>query len=1401
MEEIREGEKKDKMDSSSFGDLRKKPLETRDKAPSQRHHSEESKGGCELKGATEAGAASDLLSDFHSMTLMLRCEESALRHGSTALMKGRFNEAKKRAAPDIFSSFYQPVAVNMRHHYEPHVLHALHGPAGVTGSPVISDVSLIRLSPAARASSDSPFSSPHVYINPHMEHYLRSVHGGPTLISAARGLNPSQLAHEHFKDGCLFGLPPPPPPGASPTEYYQLMASHQRPYGDLLMHGAGLSAGAHMSDYVSPIDVPRLNPRLSRKRMLSFSPLSDANMDVQAMIRTSPSSLVPYINSTRSGGSYGHLSVGGLSPSFAFPHPINSVAYQQYLSQQRSICAFSHTPPLFQPAAIFPGCQPSLGLSSLSGSAHSSDLVSKSPCRESAITCTLEPGINKRSKVKTESLAPGSPCSRQGGVLELKKDVDHDKCTAESFLVYETKCHWEGCSTEYDTQDQLVHHINNHHIHGEKKEFVCRWDDCSREQKPFKAQYMLVVHMRRHTGEKPHKCTFEGCCKAYSRLENLKTHLRSHTGEKPYMCEHEGCNKAFSNASDRAKHQNRTHSNEKPYVCKITGCSKRYTDPSSLRKHVKTVHGPEAHVTKKQRSDLPPRPPPRDDSKETVNRTHDKLADSSSPGTLKDYRHVQSIKTENAVMHQSGPGGRSSCNIEPSPLGGATNNDSGVEMVGLSAGSLEDLSTVFLLEEPLGDEDTNRGVLGADICIKKQLCSQQHLEYPLKEEIRTLRGLRQWTANPSPPAHRTKLPPIPADAFLQPCEGGVPVYLNGSSFGLSSGTKGILGGLSEPLGSTSSTLGSLKTLSHCSPGTHTFLLTLRTVKQPQLCRLLQPHLMALQSGQSKWSCTQPDPNPAPPPRGNIAAGTSENIAAGTSENIAAGTSGNIAADTSENIAAGTSKNIAAGTSGNIAAGTSENIAAGTSGNIAAGTSENIAAGTSENIAAGTSENIAAGTSENIAAGTSGNIAAGTSENIAAGTSENIAAGTSENIAAGTSENIAAGTSENIAAGTSENIAAGTSENIAAGTSENIAAGTSGNIAAGTSGNIAAGTSGNIAAGTSGNIAAGTSGNIAAGTSENIAAGTSGNIAAGTSENIAAGTSGNIAAGTSENIAAGTSGNIAAGTSGNIAAGTSENIAAGTSGNIAAGTSGNIAAGTSGNIAAGTSGNIAAGTSENIAADTSENIAAGTSENIAAGTSENIAADTSENIAAGTSENIAAGTSENIAAGTSGNIAAGTSGNIAAGTSGNIAAGTSENIAADTSENIAAGTSENIAAGTSENIAAGTSENIAAGTSGNIAAGTSENIAAGTSENIAAGTSGNIAAGTSENIAAGTGENIAAGTSENIAAGTTETYAGMTDPCRPWTPPTVLGGLHRSGEIIMQCAYAHAGDGMKMLEQK
>lgn len=47
--------------------------------------------------------------------------------------------------------------------------------------------------------------------------------------------------------------------------------------------------------------------------------------------------------------------------------------------------------------------------------------------------------------------------NHHSGLLDLKEDMDRDECKPEPEAVYETNCHWEGCSKEFDTQDQLVH--------------------------------------------------------------------------------------------------------------------------------------------------------------------------------------------------------------------------------------------------------------------------------------------------------------------------------------------------------------------------------------------------------------------------------------------------------------------------------------------------------------------------------------------------------------------------------------------------------------------------------------------------------------------------------------------------------------------------------------------------------------------------------------------------------------------------------------------------------------------------------------------------------------------------------------------------------------------------------
>ncbi|XP_072567861.1 transcriptional activator GLI3 [Paramormyrops kingsleyae] len=714
--------------------------------------------------------------------------------------------------PQFFPAFHPPVPIDDRHAqgryiYEPSPIPPLHVPPALAGSPAFSDISLIRISPHRNPSvgAESPFNPPHPYINPYMD-YIRTLHSSPSLsmIAAPRGLSQADV----------------PPTGLSTAEYYHQMAllrSQCSSYADLIpsvVSTAGTGAGALHMDYLdgSRFPSPRIPTRPSRKRTLPSSPLSDHSFDLQAVIRTSPNSLISSIlsssrSSSSTGGSYGHLSAGAISPALSFAYPPTPMTLQmhpQLIGRQPTIVgsAFGHSPPLIHPAPAFaaqrpiPGMVPT-GLGSVERNSAPTDSSQSKPTSESAVSSTGDPMHHKRSRIKPDEEPPspggGSVQEQTEGVTLVKEEGDKEEGKQEPEVVYETNCHWEGCCREFDTQEQLVHHINNDHIHGEKKEFVCRWEECSREQKPFKAQYMLVVHMRRHTGEKPHKCTFEGCTKAYSRLENLKTHLRSHTGEKPYVCEHEGCNKAFSNASDRAKHQNRTHSNEKPYVCKIPGCTKRYTDPSSLRKHVKTVHGPEAHVTKKQRGDTHPRPP-----------AQPREPQPPGPGGYPEQREygrslkqdeclqVKSIKTEKPMASQSSPGGQSTCGGDQPPLrahsrgpvqlavsrGGAAVHEDG----GGGAGEDEDDEEEELEEDdeaPMVDSTVSAGGSPA-VALRSCRAAGRPLRWMERVKMERLKQVngalpRVVPHSPSPPPTGPALPPIIGNGSYLGRNGGAPL--------------------------------------------------------------------------------------------------------------------------------------------------------------------------------------------------------------------------------------------------------------------------------------------------------------------------------------------------------------------------------------------------------------------------------------------------------------------------------------------------------------------------------------------------------------------------------------------------------------------------------------------------
>uniref|UniRef100_A0A673YK43 GLIS family zinc finger 3 n=1 Tax=Salmo trutta TaxID=8032 RepID=A0A673YK43_SALTR len=369
-------------------------------------------------------------------------------------------------------------------------------------------------------------------------------------------LCPQQGSTQDSKRGELLSLPP----------------------GTAMSGGTSISNSASLPSYLFGGDAnsPRQYSAHSKKRALSISPLSDGyGLDFNSIIRTSPTSLVAYINGSRSSPTSHHT----LSP-------LQPEVYGHFLGVRGSCIPYLQTP----------------GLLSLPGS-----------------TLTLTPLSDPQ---------PGLECGRmqrleQGGALEsqMANMVVEQQCLPEEGGTPQRAgqaqfqgpledysgghcCRWVDCSAVYDQKEELVRHIEKRHVDQRKGEdFTCFWAVCQRRFKPFNARYKLLIHMRVHSGEKPNKCTFEGCQKAFSRLENMKIHLRSHTGEKPYICQHPGCHKAFSNSSDRAKHQ-RTHLDTKPYACQIPGCVKRYTDPSSLRKHIKSHSSKERQLRMKLRSSI-----------------------------------------------------------------------------------------------------------------------------------------------------------------------------------------------------------------------------------------------------------------------------------------------------------------------------------------------------------------------------------------------------------------------------------------------------------------------------------------------------------------------------------------------------------------------------------------------------------------------------------------------------------------------------------------------------------------------------------------------------------------------------------------------------------------------------
>lgn len=383
----------------------------------------------------------------------------------------------------------------------------------------------IRTSPAFSVSDPSRLA-------PYRNCSSTSLHqhrGDPMLAAEQAGRRSAGSGRLYCKSGAaVIGGPAVSPEfhstSGTPNSISQLLAAFSGSDNVALEFPSPLGSGL-----ISPLN----SAKLGRKRALSISPLSTGSLDLSNLIRSSPTSLLNYINASR-GSSAG--SIGHLSPS-VFANPATPLRSHVLKHQQQQLQQQQQQQRPQQPANDCPDPIPveldvsKLKLESVTASVDDAEFpgVYKDALKTLA-TVREEEGLGfeeddglttgQTRTVECDSTTAGIEGGGGSGDApdhKTRRRVYYNYPNTEA--PHHNQCLWSGCSVQFGTLDELVRHVNVDHIYRDsKKDYVCCWEGCVRERKAFKAQYMLLVHMRRHTGEKPHQCTVS--------MQTYSVHLR-----------------------------------------------------------------------------------------------------------------------------------------------------------------------------------------------------------------------------------------------------------------------------------------------------------------------------------------------------------------------------------------------------------------------------------------------------------------------------------------------------------------------------------------------------------------------------------------------------------------------------------------------------------------------------------------------------------------------------------------------------------------------------------------------------------------------------------------------------------------------------------------------------------
>ncbi|XP_017041074.1 zinc finger protein 2 homolog [Drosophila ficusphila] len=152
----------------------------------------------------------------------------------------------------------------------------------------------------------------------------------------------------------------------------------------------------------------------------------------------------------------------------------------------------------------------------------------------------------------------------------------------------------EHCPRSFKRQDTLRRHMQAFHPdatpletddapENSPRKRIAKRKDCPYCGLSFPMS-SLTIHIRRHTGENPYKCS--QCEKAFPRSQDLSLHMRQHTGERPSECKI--CSKKFISQNKLARHMH-LHTGQRPYSCDL--CSKTFVQSNDLKIHMRRHTG------------------------------------------------------------------------------------------------------------------------------------------------------------------------------------------------------------------------------------------------------------------------------------------------------------------------------------------------------------------------------------------------------------------------------------------------------------------------------------------------------------------------------------------------------------------------------------------------------------------------------------------------------------------------------------------------------------------------------------------------------------------------------------------------------------------------------------------